>query len=138
MKKYFSFLLLLLTVSFISAQEITITGTITDKEGNEMPGVNVVILGSSFGVTSDVNGDYSITTENKESLQLGFSFIGYEKKNILVAIVHPGLVSTRMTGFTKNGISPEVSAKGILEIINNLSSQNTGTFWHSNGETLPF
>ena len=60
------------------------------------------------------------------------------KKNIFVAIVHPGLVSTRMTGFTKNGISPEVSAKGILEIINNLSSNNTGTFWHSNGEILPF
>ncbi|MBM76960.1 MAG: SusC/RagA family TonB-linked outer membrane protein [Crocinitomicaceae bacterium] len=85
MKKYFSFLLLLLSVSFLSAQEITITGTITDKEGNEMPGVNVVIIGSSFGVISDVNGDYSITTENKESLQLGFSFIGYEKKKILVA-----------------------------------------------------
>ncbi len=60
------------------------------------------------------------------------------RKNIFVAIIHPGLVSTRMTRFTKNGISPEVSAKGILEIINNLSSKNTGTFWHSNGEILPF
>ena len=60
------------------------------------------------------------------------------KKNIFVAIIHPGLVSTRMTGFTENGIPPEVSAKGILEIINNLNINNTGTFWHSNGEILPF
>ena len=59
-------------------------------------------------------------------------------KNIFVAIIHPGLVSTRMTGFTKNGISPEVSAKGILERINKLNKFNTGTFWHSNGEILPF
>ena len=60
------------------------------------------------------------------------------KKNIFVAIIHPGLVSTRMTGFTKNGISPEVSAKGILERIKKLNKFNTGTFWHSNGEILPF
>ena len=60
------------------------------------------------------------------------------KKNIFVAIIHPGLVSTRMTGFTKNGISPAVSAMGIIDRINNLSSHNTGTFWHSNGEKLPF
>ena len=58
-------------------------------------------------------------------------------KNIFVAIIHPGLVSTRMTGFTKNGISPELSAKGILERINKLNKFNTGTFWHSNGEILP-
>ena len=60
------------------------------------------------------------------------------KKNIFVGIIHPGLVSTRMTGFTKNGITPEASVKGILERINNLSRLNTGTFWHSNGEILPF
>ena len=64
--------------------------------------------------------------------------IDLRKKNIFVAIIHPGLVSTRMTGFTKNGISPEVSVKGILERINRLNSNNTGTFWHSNGEILPF
>tara|TARA_B100001115_G_C15765880_1_gene375528 strand:+ start:53 stop:718 length:666 start_codon:yes stop_codon:yes gene_type:complete len=60
------------------------------------------------------------------------------RNKIYVAIIHPGLVSTRMTGFTKNGISPEISAKGILDRINNLSSQNSGTFWHANGQILPF
>jgi len=60
------------------------------------------------------------------------------KKNIFVAIIHPGLVSTRMTGFTKNGISTADSAKGIIERIKNLSRHNTGTFWHANGEILPF
>ena len=60
------------------------------------------------------------------------------KEDIYVAILHPGLVSTRMTGFTKNGISPEVSANGLLKRIDLLNKNNTGTFWHTNGEILPW
>ena len=60
------------------------------------------------------------------------------KEDIYVAILHPGLVSTRMTGFTKNGISPEESANGLLKRIDSLNKNNTGTFWHTNGEILPW
>ena len=60
------------------------------------------------------------------------------KKEIYVAILHPGLVSTRMTGFTRNGISPEKSVNGILKRIESLNKENTGTFWHANGEILPW
>ena len=60
------------------------------------------------------------------------------KEDIYVAILHPGLVSTRMTGFTKNGISAEESASGLLKRIDSLNKNNTGTFWHTNGEILPW
>ncbi len=60
------------------------------------------------------------------------------RKEVYVAILHPGLVSTRMTGFTKNGISTIESVTGLLKIINNLNKNNSGTFWHSNGEILPW
>ncbi len=60
------------------------------------------------------------------------------KEDIYVAILHPGLVSTRMTGFTKNGISTEESANGLLKSIDSLNKNNTGTFWHTNGEILPW
>ena len=60
------------------------------------------------------------------------------KEDIYVAILHPGLVSTRMTGFTKSGISTEESAKGLLNRIDSLDKNNTGTFWHANGEILPW
>ena len=56
------------------------------------------------------------------------------KEDIYVAILHPGLVSTRMTGFTKNGISTVESANGLLKRIDSLNKNNTGTFWHTNGE----
>ena len=60
------------------------------------------------------------------------------KEDIYVAILHPGLVSTRMTGFTRNGISPEESANGLLKCIDSLNKKNSGTFWHANGEVLPW
>ena len=64
--------------------------------------------------------------------------IDLSPKDISVAILHPGLVSTRMTGFTSSGITPEESVKGLLERIDLLTIENSGTFWHSNGEILPW
>ena len=60
------------------------------------------------------------------------------KEEIYVAILHPGFVSTRMTGVTRNGITPEESVKGILKRIDALNKNNSGTFWHTNGEVLPW
>ena len=60
------------------------------------------------------------------------------KEDIYVAILHPGLVSTRMTGFTRNGISPQESANGLLKRIDSLNKNNSGTFWHAKGEVLPW
>ena len=60
------------------------------------------------------------------------------EEEIYVAILHPGLVSTRMTGFTRNGITTEESAKGILKRIESLNKNNSGTFWHANGQVLPW
>ena len=60
------------------------------------------------------------------------------KEEIYVAILHPGFVSTRMTGFTKYGISTEESVNGLIIRIDSLNKNNTGTFWHTNGEVLPW
>ena len=60
------------------------------------------------------------------------------KEEIYIAILHPGLVSTRMTGFTPNGITTEKSALGILKRIDSLNKKNSGTFWHANGDILPW
>ena len=59
-----------------------------------------------------------------------------KSKHIPVAILHPGLVQTRMTGFS--GITTEESVKGLLARIDELNMENTGSFWHSNGEILPW
>ena len=54
--------------------------------------------------------------------------IDLSREDIYVAILHPGYVSTRMTGFTRNGISPEESANGLLKRIDSLNKNNSGTF----------
>ena len=57
-------------------QQQTVTGTVTDSQtGDGMPGVNIVVQGSSVGAISDVDGSYTITAERNANLT--FSFIGY-------------------------------------------------------------
>ncbi|CAH0990064.1 hypothetical protein SIN8267_00147 [Sinobacterium norvegicum] len=56
---------------------------------------------------------------------------------ISVAILHPGLVSTRMIGFSGD-ISPAEAAQRLMVRIEQLDLTNTGTFWHSNGDVLPW
>jgi len=55
---------------------------------------------------------------------------------IAVAILHPGLVATEMTG--GQGITPEESAKGLIQRIDDLTMQTTGGFWHAEGYELPW
>jgi len=58
-------------------------------------------------------------------------------KGIAVAQLHPGFVQTRMVGFNGD-LTPEQAASGLLQRIEELTLENTGGFWHSNGQTLPW
>jgi NAD(P)-dependent dehydrogenase (short-subunit alcohol dehydrogenase family) len=59
-------------------------------------------------------------------------------RGIAVAILHPGLVRTRMVNFNPQGISPEQAIQKLLTQIDGLNLNNSGTFWHANGEVLPW
>ena len=56
-------------------QNITVTGVVTDQNGS-LPGVNVTVKGTSIGVVTDFNGNYSINVPNENAV-LQFSFVGY-------------------------------------------------------------
>lgn len=59
------------------AQEITVTGKVTDSaDGSTLIGVNVIIKGTTIGVTTDFDGNYKIEAPANATLQ--FSYIGYE------------------------------------------------------------
>jgi TonB-linked SusC/RagA family outer membrane protein len=66
-------------------QDITVTGQIT-AEGDELglPGVNVMVKGTSRGTTTDIDGKYSIQVSGADAV-LVFSFIGYTTQEIAVA-----------------------------------------------------
>jgi NAD(P)-dependent dehydrogenase (short-subunit alcohol dehydrogenase family) len=57
-------------------------------------------------------------------------------RGISVAVLHPGMVATEMTG--NNGIPAADAAAGLIQRLDELDMSNTGTFWHANGEILPW
>ncbi|MGC8802649.1 MAG: SusC/RagA family TonB-linked outer membrane protein, partial [Bacteroidales bacterium] len=73
----------LLMVAATFGQEKTITGTITDKNGETLPGVNVVIKGTSTGTVTDLNGKFSIKVPGPETV-LVFSYVGYASQEVKV------------------------------------------------------
>jgi NAD(P)-dependent dehydrogenase (short-subunit alcohol dehydrogenase family) len=58
-------------------------------------------------------------------------------EGIAVAILHPGYVRTGMTGGMGN-IDPPEAAAGLVERIDALTMENSGSFWHANGALLPW
>ncbi|MCY6489074.1 SDR family oxidoreductase [Leptolyngbya sp. GGD] len=104
-------------------------------------GSKIALMTSRMGSIADntSGGSYGYRM-SKVALSMAGKSLAHDLKpqGIAVAILHPGLVQTRMTNFTVNGITPETSVKGLLQRIEQLSLDNTGTFWHSNGEVLPW
>ena len=104
-------------------------------------GGKVVMMTSRMGSIGDnTSGSSYGYRMSKVALSMAGKSLSHDLKprSIAVAILHPGLVQTRMTNFTANGITPEVSVRGLLARIDELTLENTGTFWHSNGEVLPW
>ena len=59
-----------------------VTGTVTDATtGDPLPGVNIVIKGTSIGTISDINGEYSLNAPDSNSV-LVFSFVGYNSAEV--------------------------------------------------------
>lgn len=66
------------------AADITIQGRLTSADdGSGIPGVNIIVKGTSVGTTTDADGKYTIAVPNAESV-LVFSFIGYKTQEVVV------------------------------------------------------
>src|SRR6188508_3549561 len=64
-------------------QQITVSGTVTSAEDQQpMIGVNVVIMGTTLGASTNYDGAYTLQANPGDTLQ--FSFIGYQPQNIPV------------------------------------------------------
>jgi iron complex outermembrane receptor protein len=72
------------TFSSLTAQEVTVTGKVTDaNDGSPIPGANVIVDGTKSGTVTSVDGSYSIKVSSPSST-LVFSFIGYKSKKVTV------------------------------------------------------
>ena len=107
---------------------------------NLSSGSKVVIITSRMGSVTDntTGGMYGYRMSKAAVNMVGMSLSqDLKPRGISVALIHPGYVRTDMTG--GNGyISTEESAIGIVQQIERLCLENSGSFWHSNGDTLPW
>ena len=103
-------------------------------------GSKVVIITSRMGSVADntSGGMYGYRMSKAAVNMAGMSLShDLKPKGIAVALLHPGFVRTDMTG--GNGyISTKESAEGLIAQIMRLSLHNSGSFWHCNGEDLPW
>ena len=61
----------------------TVTGTVTDENGEGLPGVSILVKGTQRGTTTDAGGKYKLDVANAEAI-LVFSFVGYLSQEIVV------------------------------------------------------
>lgn len=64
------------------AQSVTVSGNVTDETGLGLPGVNILVQGTSTGTITDIDGNYELRTEKGKTLV--FSFTGYTTQNVVV------------------------------------------------------
>lgn len=69
--------------SSLNAQNISVTGKITDEDNNPLPGASVIVKGTSKGVSSDFDGNYQIQAQQGDVLE--FSFVGFQTQSKKVA-----------------------------------------------------
>ncbi len=101
------------SLSTYSGEGIMVTGIVRDKEG-PLPGVIVMVKGTTIGTVSDINGDYGLVVpfNNKELI---FSYIGYKTTEIQVGsefanvILEPEVLALQEVVVTGYGVSRSLS-----------------------------
>ncbi|MEN9581823.1 MAG: hypothetical protein RJA70_4832 [Pseudomonadota bacterium] len=103
-------------------------------------GAKVALITSRMGSIEDngSGGTYGYRM-SKAALNIAGKSLAHDlkKAEISVAILHPGMVKTEMTG-DHGQVEPLDAARGLLARIDELSLQTTGGFWHANGQVLPW
>jgi NAD(P)-dependent dehydrogenase (short-subunit alcohol dehydrogenase family) len=128
--------------SMLEQYEVNALGPLRVTEalaGNLQDGSKVAIVSSRVGSIEDngSGGNWGYRA-SKTAVNMIATNLMHElrPRGIAVALLHPGLVATEMTG--NHGISTVDSASGLIARIDELNMENTGGFWHAEGYTLPW
>jgi NAD(P)-dependent dehydrogenase (short-subunit alcohol dehydrogenase family) len=108
--------------------------------GNLQQGSKVAFITSRMGSIADnSSGGYYGYRMSKAALNAAAMSLTRDlhPRGIAVAILHPGFVQTAMVNYGGD-ISADESAKRLSQRIDELSLDNSGGFWHSNGDELPW
>ena len=107
---------------------------------NMSAGSKVGIVTSRMGsITDNGSGGFYGYRMSKAAVNIAGKSLSVDlgKKGISVFLLPPGYVQTDMTS-EQADVVPAVSVKGLLERLDELGTRETGTFWHAQGEPLPW
>jgi TonB-linked SusC/RagA family outer membrane protein len=90
---------LLISQQNVHAQNTIVRGTVMDEAGETLPGVNVLLKGTTIGVTTDIEGQYSLNVPQGDGV-LVFSFVGYSPYEI--AIGNQSVINVNMAQDTRH------------------------------------
>jgi NAD(P)-dependent dehydrogenase (short-subunit alcohol dehydrogenase family) len=116
---------------------LRVTGSLIPALRN---GAKIALLTSRMGSIADneSGGSYGYRMSKAALNAAGVSLAkDLSSRGIAVAILHPGYVKTDMTGPSAL-IDAEESVAGLLDRIDRLNLENSGSFWHMNGDLLPW
>jgi iron complex outermembrane receptor protein len=80
--KLFLFFGILLITTAGFAQKVKITGKVTDAGNQGIPGASIVVVGTTTGTITDMNGNYSLDVDPQSTLS--FSFVGFKTQAVTV------------------------------------------------------
>ncbi len=99
-----------LTIPGLAGQSLTVSGRVSDSSGTPLPGVTVIIKGTTRGVLTDANGRYSLS-EVPAGTTLVFSFVGMKPREVSVGT--ESMINVEMLEDTQDIDEVVVTALGI-------------------------
>jgi len=127
-----SVIMLLLTISFASAQTGTVKGkVVAANNGDPLPGTNVVAPAYNIGTAADIEGNFTVRNVPAGEVKLKATFIGYQPKTVQVEVKAGEIVqkNIKLKSQSIEGQEVEVmaQAKGQMDAINEQITSNTIT-----------
>ena len=101
-------------------QSRKITGKVIDEDGNPLPGVAVLIEGTTIGVATDMDGKYDLTCPEMKDIVLKFSYIGMKPKSVVVG-------NKTVVDVTLESDSQEMDEVVVTDLLNRRKSGFAGT-----------
>ena len=131
----------------VPQEKVTVKGVVRDEKGHPLPGVAILLKGTTIGVATDIDGKYSLQLPSSQSITLVFSFVGMKTQEIaytgqselnvvmvaeaseledVVVTGYQTIVREKVTGSTSTVTSRQLEERYTPNILDNLEGRVAG------------